>query len=52
LQEVKGLKTGESQQGSRGAHTPPGQEGAKRKGKGKRKVLKREGTEERMGSSL
>ncbi|KAH7089189.1 hypothetical protein FB567DRAFT_523228 [Paraphoma chrysanthemicola] len=51
LQEVKGLKQGESQVGSRGTHTPPN-EPNKKKGKGKKKVDRRDYVEERMGSSL
>jgi hypothetical protein len=51
LQEVKGLKTGESQKGSRGTHTPPN-EPARRKGKAKRRNERRSSGEERMGSSL
>ncbi|KAH3966157.1 hypothetical protein HBH98_095950 [Parastagonospora nodorum] len=53
LQEVKGLKQGESQVGSRGTHTPPG-EASKKKGKGKKKigVAKKDFAEDRMGSSL
>ncbi|KAL6710045.1 hypothetical protein ACN47E_009836 [Coniothyrium glycines] len=53
LQEVKGLKTGESQKGSRGATTPPNELVTRKgKGKGKRKGGRRDGGEERMGSSL
>ncbi|KAF1919797.1 hypothetical protein BDU57DRAFT_153114 [Ampelomyces quisqualis] len=51
LQEVKGLKQGESQVGSRGIHTPPN-ELSKRKGKAKKKFTKKEVGEVRMGSSL
>jgi len=51
LQEVKGLKQGESQVGSRGTHTPPN-EVSRRKAKGKKKSSKRESADERMGSSL
>jgi hypothetical protein len=51
LQEVKGLKQGESQMGSR-AHTPPNEPKTK-KGKGKKKSVRRDSEEERrMGSSL
>jgi hypothetical protein len=53
LQEVKGLKQGDSQVGSRGTHTPPN-EPMKKKGKAaKKKNIKRNSEEERrMGSSL
>jgi hypothetical protein len=51
LQEVKGLKQGDSQVGSRGTHTPPN-ELSKRKGKGKKKATRKDVGEERMGSSL
>lgn len=51
LQEVKGLKTGESQMGSRGSPTPPN-ELAKRKGKAKKRPSKRNSGDERLGSSL
>ncbi|OAL03930.1 hypothetical protein IQ06DRAFT_324421 [Phaeosphaeriaceae sp. SRC1lsM3a] len=51
LQEVKGLKQGDSQVGSRGTHTPPN-EPSKRKGKGKKKSSKKDMGEDRMGSSL
>jgi hypothetical protein len=51
LQEVKGLKQGESQVGSRGTHTPPN-EPVKRKNKGKKKGSKLNSEDERMGSSL
>lgn len=51
LQEVKGLKQGESQVGSRGTHTPPN-EPSRKKGKGKKKGDRRDHGEERMGSSL
>jgi hypothetical protein len=52
LQEVKGLKQGESQIGSRGTHTPPN-EPPKKKGKAKKKSIRRDDEEERrMGSSL
>jgi hypothetical protein len=51
LQEVKGLKQGDSQGGSRGTHTPPN-EASKRKGKSKKKPSRKEIGEERMGSSL
>ena len=51
LQEVKGLKQGDSQMGSR-AHTPPNEPKTK-KGKGKKKSVRRDSEEERrMGSSL
>ncbi|KAF2031454.1 hypothetical protein EK21DRAFT_62959 [Setomelanomma holmii] len=51
LQEVKGLKQGDSQVGSRGTHTPPNELNRK-KGKGKKKVDRRDHGEDRMGSSL
>jgi hypothetical protein len=52
LQEVKGLKQGESQVGSRGTHTPPN-EVSKKKAKGKKKSSsKKDMGEDRMGSSL
>lgn len=51
LQEVKGLKQGDSQVSSRGTHTPPN-EMSKKKGKAKKKTGKRDYEEERMGSSL
>jgi hypothetical protein len=52
LQEVKGLKQGESQVGSRGTHTPPN-EVSRRKAKEKKKSSRRESADERiMGSSL
>jgi len=51
LQEVKGLKAGESQIGSRGTATPPN-ELTKRKGKAKKKPSKKSSEEERLGSSL
>ncbi|KAH7395051.1 hypothetical protein DE146DRAFT_789827 [Phaeosphaeria sp. MPI-PUGE-AT-0046c] len=51
LQEVKGLKQGDSQIGSRGTHTPPN-EPSKRKAKGKKKSSKKDMGEDRMGSSL
>jgi hypothetical protein len=53
LQEVKGLKQGDSQVGSRGTHTPPN-EASRKKGKGKKKslIVKRDVGAERMGSSL
>ncbi|KAF2855754.1 hypothetical protein T440DRAFT_414509 [Plenodomus tracheiphilus IPT5] len=51
LQEVKGLKTGDSQIGSRGTQTPPN-EPAKRKGKAKKRLSKRNSGDERLGSSL
>jgi hypothetical protein len=53
LQEVKGLKQGESQVGSRGTHTPPN-EPSKKKGKGKKKNVpaRKDFAEDRMGSSL
>lgn len=51
LQEVKGLKQGDSQIGSRGAQTPP-IESSKRKGKAKKRNSKRDDAEERLGSSL
>ncbi|KAH8728720.1 hypothetical protein GQ44DRAFT_608500 [Phaeosphaeriaceae sp. PMI808] len=51
LQEVKGLKQGESQGGSRGTHTPP-IDVSKKKGKGKKKSSRRTSGDERMGSSL
>jgi hypothetical protein len=52
LQEVKGLKQGDSQVSSRGTHSPPN-EPSKRKGKAvKKKVVKRDPLAERMGSSL
>jgi hypothetical protein len=51
LQEVKGLKQGDSQVGSRGTHTPPN-EPSKRKGKGKKKGSRLTSEDERMGSSL
>ncbi|USP76075.1 hypothetical protein yc1106_03349 [Curvularia clavata] len=38
LQEVKGLKQGESQVGSRGTHSPPNEPAAKKKGKAKKKL--------------
>jgi hypothetical protein len=41
LQEVKGLKTGESLGGSRGTHSPPLNEGVRRKEKGKGKGRQR-----------
>jgi hypothetical protein len=52
LQEVKGLKQGESQIGSRGTQTPPNEQAAKKKGKAKKKSIKRSDEEPRMGSSL
>jgi hypothetical protein len=51
LQEVKGLKQGDSQVSSRGTHSPP-TEASKRKSKAKKKVVKRDPGEVRMGSSL
>jgi hypothetical protein len=52
LQEVKGLKQGDSQVSSRGTHSPPN-EPSKRKGKAvKKKVVRRDPVEDRMGSSL
>jgi hypothetical protein len=53
LQEVKGLKQGDSQVGSRGTHTPPNEQ-SKRKGKGKKKslIVRKDFAEDRMGSSL
>lgn len=51
LQEVKGLKQGDSQIGSRGTHTPPN-EPAKRKGKAKKRNSRRDSGEDRLGSSL
>jgi hypothetical protein len=51
LQEVKGLKQGDSQVSSRGTHTPPN-EPSKKKGKAKKKPVRRDPTEKRMGSSL
>lgn len=51
LQEVKGLKTGESQIGSRGTQSPPN-ETAKRKGKAKKRPSKKNSADERLGSSL
>ncbi|KAF2829256.1 hypothetical protein CC86DRAFT_464904 [Ophiobolus disseminans] len=51
LQEVKGLKQGDSQVGSRGTHTPPN-ELLKKKGKGKKRNSRRESDDGRMGSSL
>ncbi|KAI8942688.1 hypothetical protein NX059_000737 [Plenodomus lindquistii] len=51
LQEVKGLKAGESQVGSRGTKTPPN-EPSKRKGKAKKRPSKRNSGDERLGSSL
>jgi hypothetical protein len=64
LQEVKGLKQGDSQVGSRGTHSPPN-EPMKKKGKAKKKTVRRGseeerrmgergrvGEERRMGSSL
>lgn len=52
LQEVKGLKQGESQTGSRGTHSPSHELASKKKGKAKKKSIKREDGAERMGSSL
>lgn len=53
LQEVKGLKTGESQKGSKGTNTPPNEPAARKgKGKAKKKGSKRDSGEERIGSSL
>jgi len=54
LQEVKGLKQGESQMGSRGTVSPPLEPTTtKKKGKGKKKSVKRDSDSERkMGSSL
>ncbi|KAH7398475.1 hypothetical protein BKA66DRAFT_204308 [Pyrenochaeta sp. MPI-SDFR-AT-0127] len=51
LKEVKGLKQGDSQTGSRGTHTPPN-ELIKKKGKGKKRISRRDSGEDRMGSSL
>jgi hypothetical protein len=52
LKEVKGLKQGDSQTASRtGTHTPPTELGRK-KGKGKKKNVKRDDGDERMGSSI
>lgn len=52
LQEVKGLKTGESQLGSRGTDTPPNELTKPRKPKAKKKASKKSSGEERLGSSL
>jgi hypothetical protein len=56
LQEVKGLKQGESQgTTSRGTHTPPNEGAGKKKGKAKKKNNRRSSGDEnevRMGSSL
>jgi hypothetical protein len=53
LQEVKGLKQGESQVGSRGTHSPPNEPTNKKKGKAKKKLSKRgDDSEDRMGSSV
>ncbi|KAF1838084.1 hypothetical protein BDW02DRAFT_489936 [Decorospora gaudefroyi] len=53
LQEVKGLKQGDSQLGSRGTHTPPTEGATKKKGKGKKKMTRRDsGDERKLGSSL
>jgi hypothetical protein len=53
LQEVKGLKQGESQVGSRGTHSPPNEPSIKKKGKAKKKMsIRRSDEEPRMGSSL
>ncbi|KAF1846566.1 uncharacterized protein K460DRAFT_356222 [Cucurbitaria berberidis CBS 394.84] len=51
LKEVKGLKQGDSQTASRGTHSPPN-EPVKRKGKGKKRIGRKDSGEERMGSSL
>ncbi|KAJ4368337.1 hypothetical protein N0V83_006693 [Neocucurbitaria cava] len=51
LKEVKGLKQGDSQAGSRGTHTPPN-ELIKKKGKAKKRSSRKDSGEERMGSSL
>ncbi|CAN9225638.1 unnamed protein product [Alternaria alternata] len=53
LQEVKGLKQGDSQGGSRGTHSPPNEPSTKKKGKAKKKMsIRRSDEEPRMGSSL
>jgi hypothetical protein len=55
LQEVKGLKQGDSQATSRGTHTPPNEAAGKKKGKAKKKNTRRSSGDEketRMGSSL
>ncbi|KAI4669259.1 uncharacterized protein J4E79_001302 [Alternaria viburni] len=53
LQEVKGLKQGDSQIGSRGTQSPPNELAAKKKGKAKKKMsIRRSDEEPRMGSSL
>ncbi|KAE8841628.1 hypothetical protein PTNB73_05998 [Pyrenophora teres f. teres] len=54
LQEVKGLKQGESQMGSRGTVSPPLEPTTtKKKGKGKKKSVKRDSDSDRkMGYSL
>lgn len=51
LQEVKGLKQGESQIGSRGTQTPPNEQ-SKRKVKAKKRNSKRNSGDDRLGSSL